>query len=212
MISLHIAQLSKCCSTDDLDQLVHIPAMQRRRLSSIAKLALNHALQYKADCVADYIVWASQYGDEQKTLKILEDIVQDQSCSPTLFATSVHNAVSGLYSILCADSTPATSLAASWSEALVEAYAYLQTHATAKQVLVLYYDEALPEMYTEYQAFDGFSLAAIVTLATEHNGLQANLLVDLSQLDSTNYNHEAQLFYDFWNDATRKQQGAWQKC
>lgn len=213
MIKLHIAQLSKCCSTDRLDQLEQIPAMQRRRLSSIAKLALNNALQCKADWAVDYIVWTSQYGDEQKTLKILADILQDQGCSPTLFATSVHNAVSGLYSILCADATTATSLAASWSEALLEAYSYLKTHITAKRVLVLYYDEALPEIYAEYQAFEGFSLAAIVSLVAEQNTDQTGLVLDPSQIDSTiTYHHEAQHFYDFWCDAANKQQGAWQKC
>lgn len=212
MIKLNIAKLSKCCATDDLAQLEQIPAMQRRRLSNIAKLALNNALQCNADKEVDYIIWVSQYGDEHKTLKILQDILQDQSCSPTLFATSVHNAISGLYSILCADATPATSLAASWSEALLEAYCYLQTQAAAQRVLVLYYDEALPPIYSEHQAFEGFSLAAIVSLQTNQDE-GAGLIVDLAAQQSPARHYiEALQFYDFWQDVASKQQGAWQKC
>lgn len=213
MIKFHIAQLSKCCSTDSLDLLNEIPAMQRRRLSSIAKLALNSALQYKIDEPVDYIVWASQYADEQKTLKILADVLQDQGCSPTLFATSVHNAISGLYSILCTDATTATSLAASWSEALLEAYSYLTVHTAAKRVLVLYYDEALPDIYVEHQDFNGFAMAAVVSLHSAAQDTQTGLMLDVSQLDSTMaYYHEALAFYDFWCDAAKRQQGAWQKC
>jgi hypothetical protein len=40
--------------------------MQRRRLSPLAKLAINAAMQTLAQ-QSDYIVWASQYGDEAKT-------------------------------------------------------------------------------------------------------------------------------------------------
>lgn len=212
MIKLNIAQLSKCCATDSLTQLEQIPAMQRRRLSHIAKLALNNALQCNADKEVDYIVWVSQYGDEHKTLKILQDILQDQSCSPTLFATSVHNAISGLYSILCEDATSATSLAASWTEGLVEAYSYLSTHPTAKQVMLVYYDEALPPIYSEYQPFEGFSLAALVSLSADHADMTGVMIDPAALQQSSRHYNEALQFYDFWQDIANRQQGAWQKC
>src|SRR5690606_27427156 len=105
MLQLNISRLTLSEDGDTFLALEKIPAMQRRRLSSIAKIALNSAIQSLQGIQVDYIVWSSQYGDEEKTLKILKDVLSDQTPSPTLFSTSVHNAVSGLYSIFCQDDT-----------------------------------------------------------------------------------------------------------
>ncbi len=126
MMQLHVSRLNMSLVDQELSAIEHIPAMQRRRLSRLAKLALNSAMQTLATRKVDYIVWVSQYGDEAKTLNILEDVLSEQTPSPTHFSTSVHNAFSGLYSILCQDATPATSLAGSWNDGLIEAYAWLK--------------------------------------------------------------------------------------
>ncbi len=127
MMQLHVSRLNMSLVDQELSAIEHIPAMQRRRLSRLAKLALNSAMQTLDTHDVDYIVWVSQYGDEAKTLNILEDVLSEQTPSPTQFSTSVHNAISGLYSILCRDATPATSLAGSWNDGLIEAYAWLKT-------------------------------------------------------------------------------------
>ena len=160
MIQINVSPLYISRADETVPALEQIPAMQRRRLSGIAKLALNSAIQSLNAESVDYIVWASQYGDEHKTLKILADVLQDQTPSPTQFSTSVHNAIAGLYSILCQDATPSTSLAASWSEALIEAYAWLKnTPKPNARVLVVYYDEALPEIYQEFQLLSGLLMS-----------------------------------------------------
>lgn len=141
MMQLHVSRLNMSLVDQELSAIERIPAMQRRRLSRLAKLALNSAMQTLATQHADYIVWVSQYGDEAKTLNILADVLSEQTPSPTQFSTSVHNAISGLYSILCQDATPATSLAGSWNDGLIEAYAWLKTRPEARQVLLVYYDE-----------------------------------------------------------------------
>ncbi|OAL75770.1 beta-ketoacyl synthase [Acinetobacter sp. SFB] len=213
MIQLNVSPLYMSRADETAPTLEQIPAMQRRRLSGIAKLALNSAIQSLNSEPVDYIVWASQYGDEHKTLKILADVLQDQTPSPTQFSTSVHNAIAGLYSILCQDATPSTSLAASWSEALIEAYAWLKTMPQPHdaRVLVVYYDEALPEIYQEFQPFSGFAMSAVISLATP------NLQLDLTAL--THHRHkylDAQKFYDFWQQSEQSleysQTQAWQKC
>ena len=212
MIQINVSQLYMSCADETVPALEQIPAMQRRRLSAIAKLALNSAIQSLNSKPVDYIVWASQYGDEHKTLKILADVLQDQTPSPTQFSTSVHNAIAGLYSILCQDATPSTSLAASWSEALIEAYAWLKTTAPPNaRVLVVYYDEALPEIYQEYHNFSGFAMSAVISLETP------NLQLDTHAL--THHQHkylDAQNFYDFWQQSEQglehSQTQAWQKC
>ncbi|MGE4316429.1 beta-ketoacyl synthase chain length factor [Acinetobacter sp.] len=212
MLQINVSQLCISRADETVAALEQIPAMQRRRLSGIAKLALSSAIQSLNSESADYIVWASQYGDEHKTLKILADVLQDQTPSPTQFSTSVHNAIAGLYSILCQDATPSTSLAASWSEALIEAYAWLKTATQPNpRVLVVYYDETLPEIYHEAEPFIAFAMSAMVSLEAP------NLQLDIHALGNHRHKYiDAQNFYDFWQQSEQRldypQTQTWQKC
>lgn len=206
MMQLHVSRLNMSLVDQELSAIEHIPAMQRRRLSRLAKLALNSAMQTLATQHADYIVWVSQYGDEAKTLNILADVLSEQTPSPTQFSTSVHNAISGLYSILCQDATPATSLAGSWNDGLIEAYAWLKTRPEACQVLLVYYDEALPEMYIEHQPFSAFAMAAMISLAP------ANLMLTPKHTDATPAYQQALAFNTFWNNPEQTESEAWTKC
>ena len=206
MMQLHVSRLNMSLVDQELSAIERIPAMQRRRLSRLAKLALNSAMQTLATQHADYIVWVSQYGDEAKTLNILADVLSEQTPSPTQFSTSVHNAISGLYSILCQDATPATSLAGSWNDGLIEAYAWLKTRPEARQVLLVYYDEALPEMYIEHQPFSAFAMAAMISLAP------ANLMLTPKHTDATPAYQQALAFNTFWTNPEQTESEAWTKC
>ena len=206
MMQLHVSRLNMSLVDQELSAIERIPAMQRRRLSRLAKLALNSAMQTLATQHADYIVWVSQYGDEAKTLNILADVLSEQTPSPTQFSTSVHNAISGLYSILCQDATPATSLAGSWNDGLIEAYAWLKTRPEACQVLLVYYDEALPEMYIEHQPFAAFAMAAMISLAP------ANLMLTPKHTDATPAYQQALAFNTFWTNPEQTESEAWTKC
>lgn len=206
MMQLHVSRLNMSLVDQELSAIEHIPAMQRRRLSRLAKLALNSAMQTLATRKVDYIVWVSQYGDEAKTLNILADVLREQTPSPTQFSTSVHNAISGLYSILCQDATPATSLAGSWNDGLIEAYAWLKTRPEARQVLLVYYDEALPDIYIEHQPFAAFAMAAMISLAP------ANLMLTPKHTDATPAYQQALAFNTFWNNPEQTESEAWTKC
>ena len=206
MMQLHVSRLNMSLVDQELSAIEHIPAMQRRRLSRLAKLAMNSAMQTLATQHADYIVWVSQYGDEAKTLNILADVLSEQTPSPTQFSTSVHNAISGLYSILCQDATPATSLAGSWNDGLIEAYAWLKTRPEARQVLLVYYDEALPDIYAEHQPFAAFAMAAMISLAP------ANLMLTPKHTDATLAYQQALAFNTFWNNPEQTESEAWTKC
>lgn len=206
MVLLNVSQLTISRADGVFPALEHIPTMQRRRLSRLAKLALNSAIQTLDTHNADYIVWVSQYGDEAKTLNILEDVLSGQTPSPTQFSTSVHNAISGLYSILCQDTTPATSLAGSWNDGVIEAYAWLKTMPEARQVLLVYYDDALPEIYIEHQPFAAFAMAAMISLAP------ANLMLTPKQADSAPAYQEALAFNAFWTNPEQTESEAWTKC
>ena len=206
MMQLHVSRLNMSLVDQELSAIEHIPAMQRRRLSRLAKLALNSAIQTLNTHKVDYIVWVSQYGDEAKTLNILADVLSEQTPSPTQFSTSVHNAISGLYSILCQDATPATSLAGSWNDGLIEAYAWLKTRPEARQVLLVYYDEALPDIYIEHQPFAAFAMAAMISLAP------ANLMLTPKHTDATPAYQQALAFNAFWNNPEQTESEAWTKC
>ena len=206
MMQLHVSRLNMSLVDQELSAIEHIPAMQRRRLSRLAKLALNSAMQTLATRKVDYIVWVSQYGDEAKTLNILEDVLREQTPSPTQFSTSVHNAISGLYSILCQDATPATSLAGSWNDGLIEAYAWLKTRPEARQVLLVYYDEALPDIYIEHQPFAAFAMATMISLAP------ANLMLTPKHTDATPAYQQALAFNTFWTNPEQTESEAWTKC
>ena len=206
LMQLHVSRLNMSLVDQELSAIERIPAMQRRRLSRLAKLALNSAMQTLATQHADYIVWVSQYGDEAKTLNILADVLSEQTPSPTQFSTSVHNAISGLYSILCQDATPATSLAGSWNDGLIEAYAWLKTRPEARQVLLVYYDEALPDIYIEHQPFAAFAMAAMISLAP------ANLMLTPKHTDATPAYQQALAFNTFWTNPEQTESEAWTKC
>lgn len=207
MLLMNVSRLCMSRADEVFPALEQIPAMQRRRLSTVAKLAINSAIQALAQQQVDYIVWVSQYGEEKKTLNILEDVLSDQTPSPTQFSTSVHNAVSGLYSILCKDATPATSLAGLWNDGLIEAYAWLKTAPENSQALLVYYDEPLPEIYIEHQPFMSFAVAGLVSLQP------ANLaLVPSGLAAEPAYFKQALNFYQFWQDCQQNEREAWKKC
>lgn len=207
MMQLHVSRLNLSSVDQELSAIEHIPAMQRRRLSRLAKLALNSAIQALDTCNVDYIVWVSQYGDEAKTLNILEDVLRGQTPSPTQFSTSVHNAISGLYSILCQDATPATSLAGSWNDGLIEAYAWLKTQPKARQVLLVYYDDALPEIYIEHQPFAAFAMGAVISLAP------ANLILESEHHIAQDPAYQQALAFNaFWNNNNATEFEVWTKC
>lgn len=180
-----------------------IPAMQRRRLSSLAKIALHTARAALQGSQVDYIVWSSCYGDEKTTASIIQDIAHGEMPSPTQFSTSVHNAISGLYSILFKDETPATSLSSvlyqSWQDAILEAYSYLKQHQL-QRALIVYYDAPLPDIYQVmdeqhkvHQVKEIFAIGAILSMTDE-----ANLSMYLSNHHQSDFSVQPQAFYDFW--------------
>ncbi|WP_151965279.1 beta-ketoacyl synthase chain length factor [Acinetobacter soli] len=203
MLQLHLSDLRICDAQPGLPLLEDIPVIQRRRLSALAKLALNVAIESRQQQQVDYIVWASRYGDEAKTLSILNDVLTGQTPSPTQFSTSVHNAIAGLYSILCKDETVSTSLSCSWTQAMIEVYAILKAQPEIQQVLLIYYEAALPDIYQEREDFKAFAVSTVLSLN------QAN--IKLSSIEQTDQ-CDAMDFYHFWQDKNQSKLLGWQKC
>lgn len=133
--------------------------MTRRRLSKLTKLTFDVALAVSSPPEPQSApqplttIFASRHGDLHKTVNLLQQVAQQEALSPTHFALSVHNAISGQLSLFCQNRSDSNAIAAgadSLHYAVLEAAARLRTEPELQQVLVLYADEPVPEIY---QAF-----------------------------------------------------------
>lgn len=128
-----------------------LPAMQRRRLSSLARAVFRVAHQCVEGNEDIPSVFCSHYGELRRTNQILNTIASGAEVSPLAFSLSVHNAISGQHSILFKNIQPTTSLAPAgdgYLSAFAEALGILTMGAEA--VLVVCYEDSIPEFYEPY--------------------------------------------------------------
>jgi len=125
-----------------------LPAMQRRRLSNLARMAFAVGWPLAEGYEALPLVFASRHGETPRTFAILSDLADQQPLSPTQFSLSVHNAVIGLGSILRGETSEMTAIAAAGDgleQGLLEAAALLAQGAPA--VLLSVCEELPPAVY-----------------------------------------------------------------
>jgi hypothetical protein len=130
-----------------------LPAMFRRRLSRLTKMALKVAYDCASDIESINTVFCSRHGELFRSTGLLQDIVAGEPISPTGFSLSVHNTASGLFSIARKDTAPSTAISAgreTFETAFMEA-AVLLTTGRAKKVLLVISDEPAPFPFNEYQ-------------------------------------------------------------
>ena len=151
-----------------------IPAMQRRRMSRLSKMALAAALEVAAGEPIEYSIFCSQHGEIVRTQAILAAISEGTEISPTAFAQSVHNTSSGLFTILTKSNAPSMSMAcgaSTFAYGWLEAQAYLAANP-AQRVLLVDFDEIIPAEYRPYsrQVNCDHALAMLLRVA-EHDGI-----------------------------------------
>lgn len=144
-----------------------IPAMMRRRMSKLSKLAVQTALKLLQDNEIDYLVFSSRHGELHRSIELVKNIIQGEEASPMNFSQSVHNTAAGLSTIAAKRPIPVTSIAAgenTFQSALIEAWIYLDQFPENK-VLLIDFDEPLPVDYGEYEdkQFKGYSLGLILS-------------------------------------------------
>lgn len=106
-----------------------LPAMLRRRLDQAGRAVCEilSLLDLSSSCP---IIYASRHGDVTSSLDMLTAMAGGELPSPTKFSMSVHNAVTGVYSIARKHHGPIQALAASGHEfeaMMFEAQGYLAT-------------------------------------------------------------------------------------
>lgn len=136
------------CSEAASPDVSFLPAMQRRRLSNLARMAFAVGWPLAEGYEALPLVFASRHGETPRTFAILSDLADQQPLSPTQFSLSVHNAVIGLWSILRGETSEMTAIAAAGDgleQGLLEAAALLAEGAPA--VLLIICEELPPAVY-----------------------------------------------------------------
>jgi hypothetical protein len=125
-----------------------LPAMQRRRLSRLARMTLDVAWPLCAEGEQLPFVFASRHGETPRTFALLSDVAAEQPLSPTQFGLSVHNAIAGQWSMLRGQRGESVAIAGeadTFEHAMVEA-AGLLNDATPS-VLVVIAEERPPAAY-----------------------------------------------------------------
>ncbi|OAN11018.1 3-oxoacyl-ACP synthase [Photobacterium jeanii] len=148
-----------------------IPAMARRRMSKLSKIAVQAAIAASQEQAIDYIIFSSRHGELTRTVQLLKDIIAGEDASPTAFSQSVHNTAAGLFTILTKQAIPVSSLSAgenTFPSALIEAYAYLAQHPKHK-VLVVDFDEPTPQDYHSFtsETYQGYAVAMVIEQGDE---------------------------------------------
>jgi len=125
-----------------------LPAMQRRRLSRMARMALEVAWPLCGEDEQLPFVFASRHGETQRTYALLGDVADQQPLSPTQFGLSVHNAIAGQWSILRGQRGEASAIAGeadTFEHAMLEAATLLDDGAPS--VIVVIAEERPPSAY-----------------------------------------------------------------
>jgi hypothetical protein len=128
----------------------------RRRLSTTTKLALTAYYHCNPDLSPCQTVFASRYGEYQRTFGILKDIVSGEGASPAAFSVSVHNTPSGIVGIATGNPAPSTTVAG--NAATVEAgfleAAMQRVEFDNQDIVFIFVDEPLPEIYGRFTSPD----------------------------------------------------------
>ncbi len=146
-----------------------IPAMQRRRMSRLSRMALAAALDAICGETVDYSIFCSQHGEIVRTSALLLSITQGIELSPTAFAQSVHNTASGLFTVIAKTNAPSSSIASganTFAYGWMDAQAYLAENPSHR-VLLVDFDEMIPDEYQPYsnQVISDHALALVLRVA-----------------------------------------------
>jgi hypothetical protein len=124
----------------------------RRRLSRTTQLALTAYRACNPDLDPVRSVFASRYGEYQRTFGILTELAAGEPASPAAFSVSVHNTPAGIAGIATANPAPSTTVAA--NAATIEAgflEAAMQRSESGEDIVFVYVDEPLPDLYAAFR-------------------------------------------------------------
>jgi hypothetical protein len=142
-----------------------LPAMQRRRLSRLARMTMEVASPLCGEDEQLPFVFASRHGETTRTFALLGDVTDEQPLSPTQFGLSVHNAIAGQWSVLRGQRGESVAIAGeadTFEHGVLEAAALLA--AGAPTALLVIAEETPPAAYDSWIADVPFSYAVALRL------------------------------------------------
>ncbi|MGI6680329.1 MAG: beta-ketoacyl synthase chain length factor [Bdellovibrionota bacterium] len=131
-------------NSEEIPVLDFVSPLIRRRLTEIEKIGLfilNNLLPYDENLK---LIFASEYGEWQETIKLIEQTFKEKEMSPAGFSHSVHNAILGMASIIYKNKCNYTTIAANKDTldcAIIEAI------SSKEDTLLIYAEEATPRFY-----------------------------------------------------------------
>ncbi len=180
--------------------LESVPKMLRRRLSPLAKTVFCAANQCLEDDTDVPTVFSSTHGELAKSFAMMEMLEAGEEISPTSFSLSVHNAISGLFSMAWQNKLQSTVVAPGeegMAPGFIEASGLLQEGA--EQVLLVFYDEPLLDFYPSAPFKLGTEESCALALLLVRRGHGASLSLSSSDLIGDDGEQPVQLplFIDF---------------
>lgn len=128
-----------------------LPALQRRRLSPLARMAVNCAWPLAENQPPMPVVYASHHGETGRGFELLQALARGEPLSPTSFSLSVHNAIAGMWSILRKETTESVALSVAGDgleSAIGEACILL--NSGHQNVMVMLAEERPPAEYARW--------------------------------------------------------------
>ena len=186
--------------SDEAPDVSFLPAMQRRRLGRMARMAFAVGWPLTEGLERVPLVFVSRHGETPRTFEILRDLAAEEPLSPTQFSLSVHNAVIGLWSILRGETSEMTALAAAGDGleyGAFEAAALLAEGAPA--VLLVVTEEQPPQAYAKWIDDVPFPYA-VGLLLTPGSQWQLSLSTDTQGAQRTQWPHALNLLQALHTD------------
>ncbi|CAP44724.1 beta-ketoacyl synthase chain length factor [Bordetella petrii] len=152
--------------TEELPSTHFLPAMQRRRLSPLARMVFGCAWPLAENLAPMPVVFASRHGETTRSFRLLRDLAAGEPLSPTAFGLSVHNAILGQWSIVRKETEETIALAGDTDmleHAVQEACMLL--HAGSPRVLLVVAEERPPPAYLAWIDDAPFSYVVALRLS-----------------------------------------------
>ena len=151
--------------------LTGIPAMLRRRFNTLGKCVMGASLPLVEGAGLIPSVFASRHGETELSFALLEGIARHEPMSPTRFSLGVHNAISGLYSIVRKDTSAVTAIAAMEGLVLQALFETLGQLQSSDRVLCVICEMPLAEFYSKHTTAEDVPVPyAIAMVLGNENG------------------------------------------
>lgn len=179
--------------------LSFLPAMTRRRLGDLEKLALFTAYKCFDNNTSNInknlqVVFASRYGELSRSIDLMREYYELGEVSPTKFSMSVHNASVAIFSLLNKLTENYTSIAAmenTFSAGLLEAVLLAQKADT----LYICADENIPVFLTEENK-NPYSFSMLIKNTRKNNAIGLSLEIVNENKKTSEVNKD---IFDFLN-------------